>query len=310
MKKYNGVVVPLVTPFQGDGEVDLGALEKLMGHVISHHCHPMVLGTTGEAASMTEAQKREVVQSLGRFRGKATLYAGISGNSFKQVAARAKEYAAYGVDVLVAQLPCYYPLSAAAMTQWFGCLADESPLPLMLYNIPSTTHMSIPLDLIDSLSRHERIVGVKDSERSETRLKDSIALWKDREDFSHFTGWAASSLAALEAGSDGIIPSSANLVPRVYALLYRAACKKDTRLGQRMQRISDELGDLYQQGRLLGDSLAALKAMAATLELCGPYTLAPVYPLETGERLRLGELFQKYYAGIIPLLDTLQDYGK
>lgn len=310
MKKYNGVVVPLITPFRPDGEVDFQALEKLVGRTLSHRCHPMVLGTTGEAASMSEAQKNAVVELLGKFKGEATLYAGISGNSFKQVTARAHEYAAYGVDVLVIHPPCYYPLSPAAMTQWFGCLADESPLPLMLYNIPSTTHMSIPLDLIDSLSRHERIVGVKDSERSETRLMDSIALWKDREDFSHFTGWAASSLAALEAGSDGIIPSSANLVPRVYELLYRAACKKDTQLGQRMQRISDELGDLYQQGRLLGDSLAALKAMAATLALCGPHTLAPVYPPQTSERRRLGELFQEYYAGIVPFLDTLKDYGK
>jgi 4-hydroxy-tetrahydrodipicolinate synthase len=310
MKKYHGVVVPLVTPFQGDGEVDLAALEKLIGHVTSHHCHPMILGTTGEAVSMTDPQKRKVVQLLGSFKDKATLYAGVSGNSFNEVTARANEYAAYGVDVLVAHLPCYYPLSPAAMTQWFASLADESPLPLMVYNIPSTTHMSIPLEVIDSLSRHERIVGVKDSERSEARIKDSITLWKDREDFSHFTGWAAGSLAALRAGSDGIIPSSGNLMPRVYELLYQAVRKNDTQLGQRMQQISDELGDLYQHGRLLGESLAALKAMAATLGLCGPHTLPPVYPPETLEGRRLGGLFQEYYAGIIPLLDTLNDYGK
>ena len=67
MKKYNGVVVPLVTPFQPDGEVDLRSLEKLAGHVIACHCHPMVLGTTGEAASMTEPQKKAVVALLGKF---------------------------------------------------------------------------------------------------------------------------------------------------------------------------------------------------------------------------------------------------
>src|SRR5688500_20096489 len=103
------------------------------------------------------------------------------------------------------------------MKQYLETLADAIALPLVIYNIPATTHMSIPLNLIDELSHHPNVIATKDSERSEERLKQSLELWKDRNDFSHFLGWAAKSAEALINGSDGLIPSTGNLVPEVYS---------------------------------------------------------------------------------------------
>ena len=89
-----------------------------------------------------------------------------------------------GADVVVATLPSYYALTEDAMLRYFDQLANAVGGPMMIYNIPATTHMSIPLKIIDQLSHHHNLVGVKDSERNEERLDESIQLWSDREDFS------------------------------------------------------------------------------------------------------------------------------
>ena len=144
--------------------------------------------------------------------------------------------------------------------------------------------MSIPLDIVDKLSHHENIVGLKDSERSDERLSQSIALWKDREDFSHLLGWAARSANAILAGSDGLVPSTDNFRPDIYTKLYNAARKGDAETAMLMQSVSDQLGNLYQQGKLLGESLWALKFVMKELGLCEPFVMPPLYEM-TGQEL-------------------------
>jgi len=131
--------------------------------------------------------------------------------------------------------------------------------------------------LIDQLSYHSNIVGVKDSERGMERLDRSIELWKDRPDFVHFLGWAAQSAHALANGSDGIVPSTGNFAPGYYIRLYDAARKGDQETANRLQAATDELGLLYQKDRLLSQSLPALKVVMSVKGLCGPEVLPPMY---------------------------------
>lgn len=260
---------------------------------------------------MPEEEKTVVIETMAKFRGEGvTLFGCVSDTCLEAMIRRAKVFADLGAEVLVAHLPSYYKLGDAAILKWYEALAEESPLPLMIYNIPTTTHMSIPLELVDRLSHHPNIVGLKDSERDEQRLRASLELWKDRDDFSHFTGWAARSFDALKAGSDGIIPSSGNLIPQVYDALYRAACDQDEQKGRLMQKISDEVGLLYQGGRLLGESLAALKTMLEALHLCTAFTLPPIYPLAEEEAGRVRREFLDYYENLKPLLNTDTSYVK
>ena len=106
------------------------------------------------------------------------------------------------------------------INEYFEKLADASPLPIMLYNIPVTTHLSMPISLVDKLSYHDNIVGFKDSERGDDRLNESLNLWKNRNDFTYHLGWAAMSSYGLQNGLDGIVPSSGNLVPGLYRAIY------------------------------------------------------------------------------------------
>jgi 4-hydroxy-tetrahydrodipicolinate synthase len=154
--------------------------------------------------------------------------------------------------------------------------------------------MSIPLEVIDELSHHPNIVGTKDSERSEERLNESLRLWANRPDFCHFLGWAALSAHALLNGSDGLIPSTGNLFPKIYFDMLKAVENGDRDKAFQMQQQSDFFGGLYQSGRLLGQSLAALKVLMQAVGICQPYMMPPLQMLSeedaTSLRTKLEEI--------------------
>jgi dihydrodipicolinate synthase/N-acetylneuraminate lyase len=177
-KKYKGIIVPAVTPLTENFLLDEEAVEKLFQHLYTHHISPFILGTTGESASLSLQVKEAYVKKAVKIKGPGTiLYAGISSNNLRESIDFAKFCFDQGVDAVAATLPSYYSLTEDQMKTYFLQLADKIAGPLIIYNIPATTHMSIPLSLIDELSHHVHIVATKDSERSDERLKQSLQLW-------------------------------------------------------------------------------------------------------------------------------------
>lgn len=288
VKKYSGVVIPAVSPLTSDYKLDKGAVERMFDHFHQSGVHPFILGTTGEGASIPFEMKKEFIQLAGRLKKNGdVLYGGISSNVLEESIELAKYSLNNGVDVVVTTLPSYYTLTETAMMKYIKQLAENIAGPLMIYNIPSTTHISIPLNIIDQVSHHPNIVGVKDSERNEERLMHSIHLWKDRKDFSHFLGWAAKSAEALLLGSDGLVPSTGNFEPKIYSDLYTAAKENNKHKAYFLQVLSDALGNLYQQGRTLGESLWALKVLMKEVGLCETYVMPPIYPQSHEEEIKL-----------------------
>jgi 4-hydroxy-tetrahydrodipicolinate synthase len=287
-KKYSGVVIPAVTPLTADLKLDHGAVARLFEFFHGNNVHPFILGTTGEGASIPLSMKKEFIALAGKLKLQDdVLYVSISSNAFEESVDLAKCSFDNGADVVVATLPSYYALTETAILKYLEQLADKVNGPLMIYNIPSTTHMSIPLAVIDQLSHHTNIVGLKDSERSEERLKQSIELWKERKDFSHLLGWAAKSADALLMGSDGLVPSTGNFEAKLYADLFKAAREGDNNKAFELQKLSDVLGNLYQQGRTLGESLWAFKVLMKEIGLCEPNVMPPVYPQSKEEETKL-----------------------
>ncbi len=287
-KKYQGVVVPLVTPLTEAYRLDVAAVEKMMSNLQANEAMPFVLGTTGEATSLPISVKKAFVKEAARLKTDGTvLYAGISANCLEE----SVEFANYcfdaGVDAVAATLPCYYVLSESQMKRYFEQLADQLNGPMIIYNIFATTRMSIPIPIIDELSYHPNIVGVKDSERSMDRLTESVALWAKRPDFSHFMGWAARSAHAMLAGSDGLVPSTGNLFPAIYRDMLKAVRAGDKEKAFSCQNQSDVFGHLYQSGRTLGESLWALKVLMQEYNLCGTTMMPPLQPQSEQEETKL-----------------------
>jgi 4-hydroxy-tetrahydrodipicolinate synthase len=236
-----------------------------------------------------------------------TIYAGLTGNCFSEQLAQAEAYVRAGADVIVATLPTYYALTPEQMENYYHRLADHlasstkpqsleaSPttVPLMLYNILATTHMSIPVEVIRRLADHPNIVGLKDSERDLERMAQCIEIARGREDFCYFCGWAAQSAHSLELGGDGIVPSTGNYVPEMFRHLYEAAVSGDMDTANRLQDETNEMAKIYQKDRTLGQSLAALKVRMQTKGLCGPDMLMTLTRLSTHEERAIIECLEK-----------------
>jgi len=284
-QKYNGIVVPAVTPLTKDFKLDHQALEKMFHYFHKYHVMPFVNGTTGESTSLPYNLKKDYILTASKLKRPGDLlYAGISSNCLEESVKLANIAFDAGVDAVAATLPSYYNLSEYQMLTYFEQLARQAAGPVIIYNIPVTTRMSVPLEVIDKLSYHDNIIGTKDSERSEERLKESLELWGGREDFCHFLGWAPKSTEALINGSDGLIPSTGNICPHIYSELYEAVKSGDHERAFRLQKISDHLGDVYQKGKLLGESLWLLKVCMNELDLCSEYVMPPLYPLGDEEK--------------------------
>lgn len=292
-KKYNGLVVPAITPLTENYKLDHEAVEKIFDNIFNYGGVPFILGTTGEASSLPGDVKLDFIKLASKLKQpNKLLYAGISSNCVADSVTLAKHCADEGVDVVVAHLPAYFTLTDQEIKEYFETLADKSPLPLIIYNIPATTHTSIHLPLLNELSFHENIVGTKDSERNHERLKQSLDLWAVRSDFSHFLGWGAQSAHSLFAGGDGLVPSTGNLFPDIYYKMLVAAESNNEPAALALQRHSNILGDIYQSKRLLGGSLAALKSLMESAGLCRSYMMPPLQKVSSADAAELQQVLQ------------------
>ena len=280
-KRVAGVIVPMVSPFDDYGKIDKKAIEKIINSFITTGVYPFILGTTGEASSMSISEKKEFVKTAVKVAGnKSKIYSGISSNCFEESVEMAKDFFDLGLYAVVATLPSYYTLTDSQMLNYFEQLANTINGPLVLYNIVATTHMSIPLDVVEKLSHHPNIYGLKDSEKDISRHEKAAAMFRNREDFSHILGWAAYSAQCMLNGSDGFVPSTGNFVPKMFKDLYNAGFNNNVKDAFRLQEETNEIAEIYQKDRTLGQSLAALKVMMNEIDLCETNMLPPLTKLD------------------------------
>jgi 4-hydroxy-tetrahydrodipicolinate synthase len=285
VSKYQGVVVPMVTPVTASGDLDEPALGRLISSLLAGGMEGIfVLGTTGEGASVPRSfQRRLVAQTVALVRHHALVYAGIGGTCLADAVAAANEYFQAGADVVVAHPPVYFPLQPQELLAWFQSLLNQVQGPVILYNMPATTRVSIPIEVIEQLAGHPMLAGLKDSENDAQRLGELWTRFGGRPDFSMFVGVGALMLQGLRLGARGVVPSVGNLIPEVCQGLCASAARGDWAEAERHAERMHAVVALYQKGRTLGQSLAALKAALHCRGLCGPQVLPPLLPLTLPE---------------------------
>ena len=290
LNKYHGVVVPMVTPVTKEGDIDVKAVERIIDNFAKYNVSASLMGTTGEGNSVAVEQGVKMIEAAAKAAaGRITIYAGLAGNCVSEQMEAAKKFVAAGADVIAATLPCYYALTPEQMMKYYTDLADALTIPLMLYNITITTHMSIPVDVIEKLSHHPNIVGLKDSEDNQERMEEILRLVADRDDFAYFCGCAANSAKALSLGADGIVPSVGNYLPKMYADLFDAGVKGDTATAEDLQQKTIEIGKINTAGLTLGQSLAGLKVIMKMVGLCDTFMLPPLTELDDDTVKRIQE---------------------
>lgn len=270
-----GLVVPMVTPVTQDGQLDEPAVDRLIDFLLAGGVDGVfVLGTTGEGISVPRSRRRSlVVRAVARVKGRARVYAGI-GDAHPDEVTVGNEFFAAGVDALVAHPPASMPVQD--VLPWYQSILKGLQGPLILYNMPLTTKVSIPLEVVGRLLGHARLAGIKDSENDVRRLEEMLQRFGRRPEFSVFVGVGALMVKGMKLGASGIVPSVGNLIPDVCQRLCTAARRSDwTEAEQAFERMNT-VAALYQRGRSLDESLAALKAAVHCRGFCAPHVLPPL----------------------------------
>lgn len=280
--KHEGVVVPMMTPVTASGTLDDAAVDRLVEVLLAGKVHGVfMLGTTGEGASVSRPERQRLVNRVvGKVQSKVAVYAGI-GDLHPDDVAIGNEYLDAGVDAVVARPPV--SMAESDLGSWFRSLLDALNGPLILYNIPMLSKVSVPLDLVGNLLGHPRLVGMKDSENDPERLRELLRRFGNHPSFSVFVGVGKLMEEGLRMGADGIVPSVGNLIPETCHQLWECARREDWSGASQHSARMNAVAALYQAGRDLGGSLSALKGALSLRGVCQKHMCPPLKPVSNGE---------------------------
>ena len=286
----------MVTPVRPDGTLDEAAVGRVVDFLCVGGVHGVfVLGTTGEASAVPRAMGDHLVQlTNAAVRGRALVYAGISTNSIAESVAAGNEYLSMGVDAVVAHAPARFEKNPDEALSFFSELSAQLQGDLIVYNIPLTTKVSLPIALCKETANRPRVIGIKDSENDSARMIELLKELGGKKDFSVFIGTGPLMGQGLLLGADGIVPSVGNIAPALCRELYDTATRGDIAGTEALHRKLMEVSGIYQNGRHLYHSLASLKVAMSWLGLCGPDMLPPTKAVNGEEknllRIKLIEL--------------------
>ena len=286
-----GVMVALVTPITDEGQVDHQALDGLVRSMVAAGVAGISpLGSTGEGASLALADRLAVLDTVLKAVPPGTpVVPGTFRDAFGDAVDDLVAYADHGATAALVAPPHYFAAGAADLRRTFEALAERSPLPMVLYNIPSFTKIALPPAVLAALAGHPRVAGVKDSSRDmEYLLKVVDALGEaavGADGFAVMTGTDTMLLSSLGAGACGAIVASANLVPELPVGVHRAWAAGRHEEAARLERRLRQVVDTCR----VGGFPAGWKAAVAATGRCGPWLVPPRAALGDEEVARLLE---------------------
>lgn len=227
MKPFpSGLGVALVTPFKENGNIDFEALDALVDYVTANGVDYLVaLGTTAETPALFPNERKEVLTRIKRRNaGRLPLVVGIGGNNTAAVVGEVQDFNLEGVDAILSVTPFYNRPSQRGLYEHFKAVADVSPLPIILYNIPGRTGVNMLPETTLSLARETaNIIAVKEASGNLSQIGELIA--GRPEGFSILSGDDALALPLIRKGGHGLISVAANAYPAIMAAMIEAAMK-------------------------------------------------------------------------------------
>ena len=289
--RFGGTGVAIITPFTADGEIDYGTMRTVVDHVIDGGVDYIVaLGSTGEAATISPAESRLVLDTiLDHTKGRVPIVAGnFGGNNTKALLDQINEYNFDGIAAILSASPSYSKPSQEGIYQHYTAIADASPVPVILYNVPSRTSSNVTADTTVRLSSHPNIVGVKEASGDLAQAKDIIR--SAAEGFFVTSGDDILAPAMIHAGGVGVISVLANAYPQEFS-----------------QMISHFINGESKQGKILEDRLYAFHdCMYSEGNPSGVKTAMEVLGACTADvRLPLTKVSPDLYRKIVELVKAL-----
>jgi 4-hydroxy-tetrahydrodipicolinate synthase len=290
LDQLRGTGVALVTPFQADGNIDYPAFEKVINFVIDGGVEYVVaLGTTGETPTLSKAEKAALANfTYDKVAGRVPVVVGIGGNNTAELL---EELQSFPLDKAVAVLsasPYYSKPSQEGLFQHYKALAEASPKPILLYNVPGRTGRNLTAATTLRLAKEvKNIAGIKEASGD---MAQCMEILRDRPaTFLVVSGDDALALPQIACGMEGVISVAANAFPRAFTDMVRASLKFDFKTAK---ALNDKLIKGYEL-LFAENNPAGVKAAMAELGLIGNYLRLPVVPVSAPLQIQIREYVKK-----------------
>ena len=303
-----GILAPVTTPFEPEGgELDRPGFERnVRAHLATGIAGIVVSGSTGEGALLDERERAQLIDwARPLVPSDEWLLAGTGGESTRQTVARCRVAGERGADAVLVVAPHYYGPSAMtddALAGHYTRVADASPVPVVLYNIPKYAHFGLSPGLVATLAAHDNVAGIKDSSGDLALLEAYLAA-TDGEDFAVLTGNGGQLVDAIRRGARGAILAvtvfTGDLGPRIFAEASSGNAAAAVSLQQRLTPMAREIVGAMGP--------AGVKAAMDIVGLSGGPVRSPLQPLDESGRRRVRSLLEG--GGVAAPDESVEDTG-
>ena len=294
-----GIIPPLVTPLVDRDTLDSQGVERLVDHLLAGGVHGLfILGTTGEAPSLSYRLRRELIDQVCRHAaGRAPVLVGVTDTSYVESINLARHSADAGAAAVVLAAPYYFPAGQPELLEYIENIAPEMPLPVFLYNMPSHTKLSFEFEIIERAIDIPNVVGIKDSSAQMIYFHRVRRLAARRPEFSLLVGPEELLAESVLAGAHGGVNGGANLFPRLYVDLYEAALKRDLDRVAALHAQVMRLGEtIYSVGKHRSAFIKGLKCALSCLGICDDFMAEPFHRFHVAQRAQVQEYLAEFGA--------------
>jgi 4-hydroxy-tetrahydrodipicolinate synthase len=289
MKSLYGTGVALVTPMNEKKEIDFKALRRLLNYTATGVDYYVVMGTTGESATLSKEEKKSVLAFvLANNRKNLPIVYGIGGNNTQQVIDEIKSTNLAGVDAILSVSPYYNKPSQEGIYQHFKAVAKASRLPIILYNVPGRTASNLTADTTLRLAKIKNIIGVKEASGN---LEQCMKIAKEKPaDFMLISGDDLLTLPLYSIGGVGVISVLANALPKVFSKV-----KENFQAGKLANAQSEHFklldinAPMYEEGNPVG-----VKYLMSLQGVCDSFVRMPLMEASTDLKKKINTLYKSF----------------
>ncbi|MCL6257602.1 4-hydroxy-tetrahydrodipicolinate synthase [Aquiflexum sp. TKW24L] len=268
MLKLHGTGVALITPFSEDASIDFGGLQNVIDHVIDGGVDYLVVcGTTGESATLTKSEKKQVLQAAIKYNaGRVPVVYGIGGNNTQGILEEIKETDFSGIDAILSVSPYYNKPTQAGIIAHYTAVADACPVPVILYNVPGRTMSNVAFQTTLHLSRHPNIIGMKEASGDLSQCMRIAARMP--KDFLLISGDDILTPSMRVIGGQGVISVLANAYPSIFKTICHGNLDEAKEAAFKLLDINPMM---YEEANPVG-----LKFLMSQLGICGDTVRLPL----------------------------------
>ena len=283
-RKLKGTGVAMVTPFHKDGSINFKGFKKLIDHLLIGKVDYLVpLGTTGESVTLSSDEKIAVLDFVTEVvGGKVPVVAGVGGNNTREVMKCLSQYDYTKIDAVLSVTPYYNRPNQKGLYQHYKMLANESPVPMILYNVPGRTGCNMTAETTLNLaSDFDNIIGVKEASGNFEQIMTIIQ--NKPEGFLVISGDDLITLPMIACGADGVISVVANAFPKDFSEMVRYCLKENFEKARELHyQLSAVTPMLFSEG-----SPAGVKAVLNYMGICDDHLRLPLVNVSKGHLNKL-----------------------